>query len=63
MDERMIHLVTAELMQYFMNSNGYNEHFAKTSQRVMQFKETNEGVNEMALLRYLIPTQKALPYF
>ncbi len=39
--------VTSQLMQYFINSNGYNANFKKTSQRVIQFKETNEGVKEM----------------
>ncbi len=40
--------VTSQLMQYFLNSNGYNPNFKKTSQRVLHLKESNEGVREMA---------------
>ncbi len=38
----------AELMQYFVDSNGYHPKFAKISKRVEQFKRTNKGVTEMA---------------
>ncbi len=40
--------VTSQLMQYFLNSNGYNPNFKKISQRVLHLKESNEGVREMA---------------
>lgn len=38
----------AELMQYFLNSNGYHPKFKKISKQVMYFKESHKGVNEMA---------------
>ena len=40
--------VNAELMQYFMNSNGYHPKFKKISQTVLHYKESYEGVTEMA---------------
>ena len=38
----------AELMQYFMNSNGYHPKFEKLSKRVQYFKEQQEGVSSMS---------------
>ena len=38
----------AELMQYFMNSNGYHPKFKEISKQVMYFKESHKGVSEMA---------------
>ncbi len=38
----------AELMHYFVDSNGYHPKFQKISKRVEQFKHTNKGVTEMA---------------
>ncbi len=38
----------AELMKYFTDSNGYHPVFKKLSGRVMQYKTTNKGVEEMS---------------
>ena len=38
----------AELMQYFLNSNGYHENFKAVCNRVNYLKEANEGVNSMS---------------
>ena len=38
----------AELMQYFMNSNGYHPKLKKLSKRVQYFKEQQEGVSSMS---------------
>ena len=38
----------AELMQYFINSSGYNENFKAVCNRVNYLKEVKEGVNSMS---------------
>ena len=42
--------VLAEMMKYFVDSQGINQKFPKLSERTMYFKESKEGVNIMSTL-------------